>query len=47
LEQARARAERFAEKALEQLMKMASEVNSSETINMLKQLVHFFVHRRF
>jgi geranylgeranyl pyrophosphate synthase len=47
LEQARARAKKFAEKALEQLMKVASEVNSSETINMLKQLVHFFVHRRF
>jgi geranylgeranyl pyrophosphate synthase len=47
LEQARARAERFAEKALEQLMKMASEVNSSEAINMLKRLARFFVHRQF
>ncbi len=47
LEQARARAKKFAEKALEQLMKVASEVNSSEAINMLKQLVHFFVNRRF
>jgi geranylgeranyl diphosphate synthase type I len=42
LEQARARAEKFAEKALEQLMKMASEVNSSEAINMLKRLARFF-----
>jgi len=47
LEQARARAEKFAEKALEQLMKMASEVNSSEAINMLKRLARFFVHRQF
>ncbi len=47
LEQARARAKKFVEKALGQLMKVASEVNSSEAINMLEQLAYFFVHRRF
>jgi len=47
LEQARARAKNFAEKALEQLMKVASQVNSSEAIKMLEQLAYFFVHRRF
>jgi len=47
LEKARARAKKFAEKALEQLTKVASEANSSEAINVLKRLAHFSVHRRF
>ncbi|MEZ8218297.1 MAG: hypothetical protein DFNUSKGM_000466 [Candidatus Fervidibacter sacchari] len=47
LEQARARAKKFAEKALEQLTKVANEANSLEAINVLKRLAHFSVHRRF
>ena len=46
LKQARAIAERFIEKAMEQLTKLTKEANSSEAVNLLKQVARFFVHRR-